>query len=81
MPSKEQKKQSKREQNAANRLLEEEELNKEMAWETGTNKRAMTKKQDKSEKQAEKIRKKMERQEILDEEEDGIVKQHGTDSD
>jgi hypothetical protein len=75
MPSKEQKKRTKREQNLENWILDQEKLSEEKEWENGTNKRSLAKRQDKSDKQAEKIRKKNERKEILDEEEDGIIKQ------
>lgn len=69
MPSKEQKKINKREENEKNRELEQLKIMEEKAWEEGTDKRSMLKKQQKDAKIAEKIRVKNERQEQLEEEE------------
>lgn len=68
MPSKEQKKINKREENEKNRELEQLKIMEEKAWEEGTDKRSMLKKQQKDAKIAEKIRVKNERQEQLEEE-------------
>uniref|UniRef100_A0A6C0J0V3 Uncharacterized protein n=1 Tax=viral metagenome TaxID=1070528 RepID=A0A6C0J0V3_9ZZZZ len=68
MPSKEQKKINKREENEINRELEQLKIMEEKAWEEGTDKRSMLKKQQKDAKIAEKLRVKNERQEQLEEE-------------
>jgi len=68
MPSKEQKKINKREENEKNRKLEQLKIMEEKAWEEGTDKRSMLKKQQKDAKIAEKLRVKNERQEQLEEE-------------
>ena len=68
MPSKEQKKINKREENEKNRQLEQLKIMEEKAWEEGTDKRSMLKKQQKDAKIAEKLRVKNERQEQLEEE-------------
>jgi len=68
MPSKEQKKINKREENEKNRELEQLKIMEEKAWEEGTDKRSMLKKQQKDAKIAEKLRVKNERQEQLEEE-------------
>ena len=68
MPSKEQKKLDKREQNELNRLAEHQNYMEELEWEKGTDKRGIQRKQQKNDKQSEKLRRKQERQELLDEE-------------
>ena len=68
MPSKEQKKINKREENEKNRQLEQQNVMDEKRWDEGTDKRSMLKKQQKDAKIAEKIRVKNERQEQLEEE-------------
>lgn len=68
MPSKEQKKINKREQNELNRLAEHQKYMEELEWEKGTDIRGFERKQKKSDKQAEKLRRKQERQELLNEE-------------
>jgi hypothetical protein len=68
MPSKEQKKINKREENEQNRQIEHQKITEEKSWEEGTNKRSMIKKQQKDEKHAEQLRVKTERQEQLEEE-------------
>ena len=68
MPSKEQKKINKREENEKNRELEQLKIMEEKAWEEGTDKRSMLKKQQKDAKIAEKLRVKNEQQEQLEEE-------------
>jgi len=68
MPSKEQKKLDKREQNELNRLAEHQKYMEELEWEKGTDKRGIERKQQQNDKQLEKLRRKQERQELLDEE-------------
>jgi len=68
MPSKEQKKLDKREQNELNRLAEHQKYMEELEWEKGTDKRGIERKQQQNNKQLEKLRRKQERQELLDEE-------------
>jgi len=68
MPSKEQKKINKREENEKNRQLEQLKIMEEKAWEEGTDKRSQLRKQQKDAKIAEKMRIKRERQEQLEEE-------------
>jgi hypothetical protein len=68
MPSKEQKKINKREENEKNRELEQLKIMEEKAWEEGTDKRSQLRKQQKDAKIAEKMRIKRERQEQLEEE-------------
>lgn len=68
MPSKEQKKRDKREQNELNRLAEHQNYMEELEWEKGTDIRGIQRKQQKNDKQYEKLRRKLERQELLDEE-------------
>tara|TARA_B110000879_G_scaffold138047_1_gene180097 strand:+ start:2966 stop:3184 length:219 start_codon:yes stop_codon:yes gene_type:complete len=68
MPSKEQKKISKRAENEQNRQIDNQKITEENSWEEGTNTRSMLKKQQKDEKQAEQLRIKTERQEQLEEE-------------
>ena len=68
MPSKEQKKLDKREQNELNRLAEHQTYMEELEWEKGTDKRGIERKQQQNDKQLEKLRRKQERQELLDEE-------------
>ena len=68
MPSKEQKKRDKREQNELNRVAEHQNYMEELEWEKGTDKRGIQRKQQKNDKQSEKLRRKQERQELLDEE-------------
>ena len=68
MPSKEQKKRDKREQNELNRVAEHQNYMEELEWEKGTDKRGIQRKQQKNDKQYEKLRRKQERQELLDEE-------------
>lgn len=65
MPSKEQKKLERREQNEVRRIIEQQKIESEMEWDKGTNKRGLQRKQDKENKQAEKIRRKKEREELL----------------
>ena len=65
MPSKEQKKIERREQNEVKRIIEQQKIESEMAWDKGTDKRGLQRKQDKENKQAEKIRRKKEREELL----------------
>jgi hypothetical protein len=68
MPSKEQKKLDKREQNELNRLAEHQKYMEELEWEKGTDKRGIERKQQQNDKQLEKLRRKQERQELLEEE-------------
>ena len=68
MPSKEQKKLDKREQNELKRLAEHQKYMEELEWEKGTDKRGIERKQQQNNKQLEKLRRKQERQELLDEE-------------
>ena len=68
MPSKEQKKRDKREQNELNRVAEHQNYMEELEWEKGTDKRGIERKQQQNDKQLEKLRRKQERQELLDEE-------------
>jgi hypothetical protein len=68
MPSKEQKKLDRREQSEIKRIAGQQQLIAEKEWEKGTNKRSMQKTQDKEDKLAEKIRRKKEREELLEEE-------------
>ena len=68
MPSKEQKKINKREENEKNRELEQLKIMEEKAWEEGTDKRSQLRKQQKDAKIAEKMRIKTARQEQLEEE-------------
>ena len=68
MPSKEQKKLNRREQSELKRIDEQKKIAAEMEWEKGTDKRGLERKQDKDNKQADKIRRKKEREELLAEE-------------
>ena len=68
MPSKEQKKLNRREQSELKRIDEQKQIAAEMEWEKGTDKRGLQRKQDKDNKQADKIRRKKEREELLAEE-------------
>jgi hypothetical protein len=68
MPSKEQKKLNRREQSELRRIDEQNKIAAEMEWEKGTDKRGLQRKQDKDNKQADKIRRKKEREELLAEE-------------
>ena len=68
MPSKEQKKLNRREQSELKRIDEQKKIAAEMEWEKGTDKRGLQRKQDKDNKQADKIRRKKEREELLAEE-------------
>ena len=68
MPSKEQKKLNRREQSELKRIDEQKKFAAEMEWEKGTDKRGLERKQDKENKQADKIRRKKEREELLAEE-------------
>jgi len=68
MPSNEQKKPDKREQNELNRLNEHQNHVEELEWEKGTDKRGIERKQQQNDKQLEKLRRKPERQELLEEE-------------
>ena len=68
MPSKEQKKLNRREQSELRRIDEQNRIAAEMEWEKGTDKRGLYRKQDKENKQADKIRRKKEREELLAEE-------------
>ena len=68
MPSKEQKKQDRRELSELRRIDEQNKIAAEMEWEKGTDKRGLQRKQDKENKQAEKMRRKKEREELLTEE-------------
>lgn len=66
MPSKEQKKLDRREQSELKRIAELQKIAIEKEWEKGTDIRGIERKQKKSDKQAEKLRHKRERQELLD---------------
>tara|TARA_Y100000389_G_C17344764_1_gene455252 strand:+ start:375 stop:584 length:210 start_codon:yes stop_codon:yes gene_type:complete len=68
MPSKEQKKLDRREQSELRRIDEQNIIAAEMEWEKGTDKRGLYRKQDKENKQSDKIRRKKEREELLAEE-------------
>lgn len=68
MPSKEQKKINKREQNEIERCYVQEKMMEELEWEKGTDNRGNRRKELQHIKQTEKLRRKKERQEILDEE-------------
>jgi len=74
MPSKEQKKINKREENEKNRQLEQQNVMEEKRWDEGTDKRSMLKKQQKDAKIAEKLRVKNERQEQEQLEEENKLK-------
>jgi hypothetical protein len=63
MPSKEQKKLNKKEENEIKRLAVQEKIMEELEWEKGTDKRGIQRKQQELEKMAEKLRQKQERQE------------------
>lgn len=65
MPSKEQKKLNRREQSELKRIDEQNKIAAEMEWKKGTDKRGLQRKQDKENKQADKIRRKKEREELL----------------
>ena len=71
MPSKEQKKLDRREQSELKRIAELQKIAIEKEWEKGTDKRGLQRKEDKENKLADKIRRKKERQELLDEEVSG----------
>ena len=71
MPSKEQKKLDRREQSELKRIAELQKIAIEKEWEKGTDKRCLQRKEDKENKLADKIRRKKERQELLDEEVSG----------
>lgn len=71
MPSKEQKKLDRREQSELKRIAELQKIAIEKEWEKGTDKRGLHRKEDKENKLADKIRRKKERQELLDEEVSG----------
>ena len=68
MPSKEQKKLDKREQNEIQKLSIQQEHMEDIEWDKGTNNRNILRKQQQEDKQLDKIRRKRERQDILDEE-------------
>jgi hypothetical protein len=66
MPSKEQKKKDKREQNEEKRLLEQQHILEDQEWEKGTDKRSIIKRQERADKLLEKLRKKKENKDIYD---------------
>ena len=68
MPSKEQKKLDKREQNEIQKLSIQQKYMEDIEWDKGTNNRNILRKQQQEDKQLDKIRRKRERQYILDEE-------------
>ena len=68
MPSKEQKKLDKREQNEIQKLSIQQKYMEDIEWDKGTNNRNILRKQQQEDKQLDKIRRKRERQDILDEE-------------
>tara|TARA_B110000881_G_C18548771_1_gene502797 strand:+ start:117 stop:326 length:210 start_codon:yes stop_codon:yes gene_type:complete len=68
MPSKEQKKIDKREQNEIQQLSIQQKYMEDIEWDKGTNNRNILRKQQQEDKQLDKIRRKKERQDILDEE-------------
>ena len=68
MPSKEQKKIDKREQNEIQKLSIQQKYMEDIEWDKGTNNRNILRKQQQEDKQLDKIRRKRERQYILDEE-------------
>ena len=68
MPSKEQKKIDKREQNEMQKLSIQQKYMEDIEWDKGTNTRNILRKQQQEDKQLDKIRRKKERQDILDEE-------------
>ena len=68
MPSKEQKKIDKREQNEIQQLSIQQKYMEDIEWDKGTNNRNILRKQQQEDKQLDKIRRKRERQYILDEE-------------
>tara|TARA_B110000967_G_C18822309_1_gene529388 strand:- start:392 stop:601 length:210 start_codon:yes stop_codon:yes gene_type:complete len=68
MPSKEQKKIDKREQNEIQQLSIQQKYMEDIEWDKGTNTRNILRKQQQEDKQLDKIRRKKERQDILDEE-------------
>ena len=68
MPSKEQKKLDKREQNEIQKLSIQQKYMEDIEWDKGTNNRNILRKQQQEDKQLDKIRRKKERQDILDEE-------------
>ena len=80
MPSKEQKRKDKREQTEQKRLLEQQLILEDKEWENGTNKRSIIKREEKANKQFEKIRKKQERNAIYEAEYNNIkIKEYDTD--
>tara|TARA_B110000879_G_scaffold114332_1_gene152377 strand:+ start:203 stop:442 length:240 start_codon:yes stop_codon:yes gene_type:complete len=79
MPSKEQKKRDKREQNEEKRLLEQQLFREDYEWEKGTNKRSIIKRQEKADKLFEKIRRKQERDAIYDEENNNKILDYDSD--
>jgi len=68
MPSKEQKKLNKREQNELNRIAIQKQYAEELEWDRGTDTRGIQRRQQHDEKLSEKLRRKKERQELLEEE-------------
>lgn len=69
MPSKEQKKIDKRELQYAKMVNEQQKLVEEMEWEKGTDQRSMLRRQQQNNKLADKMRKKRETQELLEQDE------------
>lgn len=68
MPSKEQKKINKREQNELIRLSMQQQHMEELEWESGTNHRNILRKQLQQDKIVDKIRRKNERNDLLHQE-------------
>ena len=68
MPSKEQKKINKREQNELIRLSVQQKHMEELEWENGTNRRNILRQQLQQDKIVDKIRRKTERNDLLDQE-------------
>ena len=68
MPSKEQKKLNRREENEKQQVMEQQHEKVEKEWENGTDKRGNMRKQEKDEKQAYKMQKKLEKQDLLEQE-------------
>ena len=68
MPSKEQKKINKREQNELQEIAVQEKHAEEIEWEKGINTRSILRKQEKDIKHDDKLRRKKERDELLEKE-------------
>lgn len=74
MPSKEQKKVNRREEKEIQLLREQHNEKIEQEWEKGTDKRSNLRNQEKKDKQANKMLKKLEIQKLFEQEEDSMKK-------